>query len=1808
MATNRAPKITSNGGKSTATLSLNENTTLVTTVSGVDPDKGTLLKYSIVDGLDSALFKISAFNGQLSFYVPPNFEAPTDGGANNVYDVIVQVSDGALTARQTISITVQNVNESPSITSNGGGATAAVTVDENTTRVTKVVGSDPDAGAALVYSILNVADAARFSINSATGELSFIAAPDFEAPSDAGANNVYDVTVSVSDGSLAKTQSISVTVKDLNDNAPVIGSNGGGASAAVTAQENQNVVTTVSATDADAGAVPVFSIAGGPDAALFVMDGATGALSFAAPPNFEAPADAGADNVYEVIVRASDGSLADTQAIAVTVTNANELPQIAVASAGAVTEQGTPNGTLAYTGSLAFTDPDTADVHLVTSGGGTNIGAVSAVKTGDTTGSGTGGVITWTYSVAAAAVEYLADGELLQEMFDITVDDQQGGQVVRQVAVLISGTNDGPMIVAEDLTGSVVEPETPYAILSDSGVITFTDADYADIHAVTTQPLAGAIGTLTAAKDSDTTGTGGGGKLTWTYTITEAEMAAIPGGGPHTQSFEIRLDDGEGGEVVRQVDIAVTATVNAPPEFLDGAYEGGLSESDSGARTVTGTFSFTDADGVQPHLLTVDPSYIDTLGTLDVRILQDTGVGINGIGEWTYTVSAEAMEALGEGSGAAEYFNIRIDDQDDGQVSHQVRVFLNGANDDPRIGNLQWTGVAYESLSYELFGSFEFTDVDRNDSHSFEFTQVSGPQIGIPAVQWGGAGNPVGLKLSLDLAYLNQLAQDQTVTQQFLVSVRDNHAGMDSELIDVTLHGENDAPYFGGGIDTISLDVQNAQDGVLRGGDMLAYFDVDLTDFHTVSAVRVPTPLSTAGDGFGTVTATATHEPQLTFGPMRLDWEFTADADDYEALAFGQVAIETFVLTLEDSYHAQSQVNVEVRINGKNEAPTITAGEFSGSVIAPDTLTVSGLVDFADKDLIDTHFVSQEGNPIGNALGTLTTVLEQDATNNGTGGRVRWTYSISAEQMGQVFGPGPHIQSFTFAIDDGKGGYITPQIDIDVHGLPHQLSLQEDSGDAAEAGGAGNEFGYGAIGNVLANDTSTAGDLRVIAVGGSANQVGASFLTRYGVLTMSANGDYAYSPDNANSEVEALRDADQALTETILYEATDASGQVKTSALNITIRGTNDAPTSVIASDNSFMANATGPLVASLSSTDKEDLSTQLSYSILPGEDGADFRVLGNLLLTKVAQPAFTAGQLKTVNVGVTDSNGTTTTTSIAIEIVANNSRSLTTGADTVSPDGGDSEIFADATTLSAVDSIDAGLGTDTLVTVGASNFITLKDMATFSGIEQFRMLNTSLSGRQYLYLTGLLPKYVLGGDNSDYVGLSLGIDIVELGKGHDAIQLQDYRGGPTFTAGDLLDGGEGIDRFEIFGTDYLDMTEIEIKNFEVLDIFMAKMVKVNQSVIAPLLQISGNYRTGLVTDDATINYQGINLFGHYGRLYSTNVEGTLFLVDSPRQGGMVFGGEGFDTIQTTRFAFSDAQREQLFMYTNSVERIIDSGGTYLRPERTSEIVLTQGNETVNGGDEDSLIQTSEATLNAGDKINGGGGLDVLMLGGPGQYYLDQVAELAGLDQVRILSGFGNGAIELHLRDALDLSVIGSDQPDYVWLASGKDDVSLFGGDDVVVAGRPDLWTLGVGDKLDGGLGTDTLYLTGSNIRLLDLRVIDLTSFETVNLSYLTIAQVDANSLRDVTRIGGTESTIITSDALLDLRGKVVFDGSVRSDNQDGTTFSVNSIDFLSRIYGGPGHDTLVVEGYALSQAQIDWTLANTSIEAIQDISGIYGL
>jgi Ca2+-binding RTX toxin-like protein len=98
-----APVITS---AATATFAENGTGTVYTVTTNLDA--GTTLTYSL-SGNDADLFNIN--NGIVTFKTAPNFELPSDNGANNVYDINVIASDGTLSTTQAVAITVTNVND-----------------------------------------------------------------------------------------------------------------------------------------------------------------------------------------------------------------------------------------------------------------------------------------------------------------------------------------------------------------------------------------------------------------------------------------------------------------------------------------------------------------------------------------------------------------------------------------------------------------------------------------------------------------------------------------------------------------------------------------------------------------------------------------------------------------------------------------------------------------------------------------------------------------------------------------------------------------------------------------------------------------------------------------------------------------------------------------------------------------------------------------------------------------------------------------------------------------------------------------------------------------------------------------------------------------------------------------------------------------------------------------------------------------------------------------------------------------------------------------------------------------------------------------------------------------------------------------------------------------------------------------------------------------------------------------------------------------------------------------------------------------
>ena len=342
-------------------------------VTATDDGPGQLT-YGL-DGDDAAQFAIDRKTGQITTKVDLDHEADAGDDANcatrNECEVTVTAYDSAGDASSpeaTVTITINNVNEAPEFIlgpktiqtkENRTDLHSATDTPATTASDVTYEAMDPEGGN--VNLSLRGDDRERFEIDE-NGVLSFKAMPDYEKPLDRNKDNVYEVTVRASDSTerIDRTEHtdrmVRVTVTNVNE-APVISGN----DRVNYAENGTGPVFTFTATDPEGDTPIAWSVLGstvtltnGPegitpgtdsaDSGSFSINTETGALTFAASPNYEAATeskDADDNNIYQVVVAACDAALTgsplacpDTAGntsyhkVAVTVTDVPEDPKL----------------------------------------------------------------------------------------------------------------------------------------------------------------------------------------------------------------------------------------------------------------------------------------------------------------------------------------------------------------------------------------------------------------------------------------------------------------------------------------------------------------------------------------------------------------------------------------------------------------------------------------------------------------------------------------------------------------------------------------------------------------------------------------------------------------------------------------------------------------------------------------------------------------------------------------------------------------------------------------------------------------------------------------------------------------------------------------------------------------------------------------------------------------------------------------------------------------------------------------------------------------------------------------------------------------------------------------------------------------------------------------------------------------------------------------------------------------------------------------------------------------------------------------
>ena len=347
-----------------ATNTVPENTAdtqVLAKLTATDPENPNagIFQWS-TSGRDGGDFVISEL-GELRFRSSPDHERPADSNRDNVYEVTIRASDGRTYGmlEEPLSVTVTDVNEAPVITTK---SRAEFSLRENSTSTIYTYRTtDQDDNDVIRWSVEGT-DGEDFAIYN--GMLTFRRLPDLENPVDADEDNVYEITVVAADSAgLRDTVSATITITDQSEGPVIAGRT------SYTVAENYDITQVLgsyTATDAKDGRTvhPQWSLAGR-DSGDFAIDPTSGALTFRYAPDYDRPADADRNNVYEVTVRGYDGQYYGNLDVTVTVTAENEPPAFSTGSRTEFTFSENRTGTI-YT--YRATDPEGGTITWSVSG------------------------------------------------------------------------------------------------------------------------------------------------------------------------------------------------------------------------------------------------------------------------------------------------------------------------------------------------------------------------------------------------------------------------------------------------------------------------------------------------------------------------------------------------------------------------------------------------------------------------------------------------------------------------------------------------------------------------------------------------------------------------------------------------------------------------------------------------------------------------------------------------------------------------------------------------------------------------------------------------------------------------------------------------------------------------------------------------------------------------------------------------------------------------------------------------------------------------------------------------------------------------------------------------------------------------------------------------------------------------------------------------------------------------------------------------------------------------------------------------
>jgi gliding motility-associated-like protein len=282
-----------------AAISVEENKKEVIVYSASRP-----VKWSI-SGTDAYLLEIDD-SGKIFFEIAPDYENPRDKSKSNTYFIEVIGTDTLnLSVRQKLCISITDLDDTAPDIIGYGGSVAPLNPDLRISVVENKIALFKYTSNKSVTWFINGTDASSFIIGT-DGMLVFKSSPDYELPSDANQDNIYEIIISAVDSSRNKTsQNLYVEIVDTDDTLPII--LGPGGALAPSTLEASILLTgdSLKVFDYSSNETVNWAISG-IDSHLFTI-GTEGRLAFKVKPDYKAFSDNNErDITFTLFVKAID--------------------------------------------------------------------------------------------------------------------------------------------------------------------------------------------------------------------------------------------------------------------------------------------------------------------------------------------------------------------------------------------------------------------------------------------------------------------------------------------------------------------------------------------------------------------------------------------------------------------------------------------------------------------------------------------------------------------------------------------------------------------------------------------------------------------------------------------------------------------------------------------------------------------------------------------------------------------------------------------------------------------------------------------------------------------------------------------------------------------------------------------------------------------------------------------------------------------------------------------------------------------------------------------------------------------------------------------------------------------------------------------------------------------------------------------------------------------------------------------------------------------------------------------------------------